>query len=211
MHGYPRGHADVDRAGRTELGDLADDRTGVLHLGRQPWSLLTEHERTSLRKSSALQRYRSRQHVDADQWEPGPVRPRDEPGHVLVVVHVLIPVGHHRPPPVPSALADDVDRGGQERVGVADHRADVEVVLPVLDRDVERMTAGVEIGHDGLTGPVSVSVDNVAPVPVAQQLGIEAGVVRPGVRMGPDADFALAHPVSLSVASARSSVARVSS
>ena len=47
----------------------------------------------------------------------------------------------------------------------------------------------VEVGHDGLVRPVAVAVDHVAPVAVAQQLGVEAGVVGPRPRVGPDPDL----------------------
>ena len=54
--------------------------------------------------------------------------------------------------------------------------ADVEVVLPVLDRDVERVAARVEVGDDRLVAPVAVAVDDVAAVAVREQLGVEARV-----------------------------------
>ena len=54
--------------------------------------------------------------------------------------------------------------GRAEGVGVAHHRADVEVVAPVLDRDVERVPAAVEVGDDRLHPPVPVAVDDVAAV-----------------------------------------------
>ena len=67
---------------------------------------------------------------------------------------------------------------GEERVGVAHHRADVEVVLPVLDRDVEVVPAPVEVGHDRLAPPVAVAVDDVAPVAVGEQLRVVARIRR---------------------------------
>ena len=63
-----------------------------------------------------------------------------------MVAHVLVAVGDHRAAPVPAPPPDDVHLGGEERVGGAHDRADVEVVLPVLDGDVERVAAGVEVG-----------------------------------------------------------------
>jgi hypothetical protein len=62
-----------------------------------------------------------------------------------MVHHVLIAVGDHRAPAVPAAAAHDVDRPGEKGVRVAHDRADVRVVLPVLDRHVEGMTAGIEV------------------------------------------------------------------
>jgi hypothetical protein len=102
---------------------------------------------------------------------------------------VLVPVGDHRPAPVPPAVADDDDLAGEEGVGRADDRADVQVVPPVLDGDRERMTPGVQVGDDRLDGPVAVAVDDVAAVTVAQQLAVEARVLRPRQRVRADADF----------------------
>ena len=87
---------------------------------------------------------------------------------VGVVAHVLVAVGDHRAATVPPTLADDVHLGGEERVRGAHDRADVEVVLPVLDGDVEGVPAGVEVGDDRLEAPVAVAVDDVAPVTVAR-------------------------------------------
>jgi hypothetical protein len=68
-----------------------------------------------------------------------------------VVDDVLVSVGDHGAPPVPPAVPDDAHAGREERVGVADDGADVEVVRPVLDRDVEREATRVEVSDDGLT------------------------------------------------------------
>ena len=89
---------------------------------------------------------------------------------VGVVPDVLVAVGDHRAATVPAPVADDVHLRGQERVGGADDRADVEVVLPVLDRDVEVVPAEVEVGDDRLEPPVAVAVDHVAPVALGEQL-----------------------------------------
>ena len=51
----------------------------------------------------------------------------------------------------------------------AHDRADVEVVLPVLDRHVEVVPAGVEVGDDRLEPPVAVAVHDVAPVALGEQ------------------------------------------
>ena len=56
-----------------------------------------------------------------------------------MVFDVLVAVGDHRAALVPAATADDVHGVGDERVGAAHDRADVHVVLPVLDGDVERV------------------------------------------------------------------------
>ena len=100
---------------------------------------------------------------------------------------VLVAIGDHRTPAVPAAPPDDVHGVGEERVGAAHDGADVHVVLPVLDRDVERMTPLVEIGDDRVHAPVPVAVDHVAGVAVREQLGVEDLAVRPRALPGPDA------------------------
>ena len=116
---------------------------------------------------------------------------------VRVVVLVLVAVRHHRAPPVPAPPAHDVEGLGVEGVGGPDHRPDVEVVPPVLDRDVEAVPAGVEVGDDGVEPPVPVALDDVAPVAVAQQVRVEVVARGPGARPRPHSHLlgacALAH------------------
>ncbi len=97
---------------------------------------------------------------------------------------MLVPVGDHGTAAVPPAAADDVHLGSAERVGAAHDRADVHVVLPVLDRDVKGVAVLVEIGDDGLHRPVPVRIDDVAGVAVLQQVAVVARVVRP-LRLAP--------------------------
>ncbi len=74
---------------------------------------------------------------------------------------------------------------GQEGVRGADDGADVEVVLPVLDRHVESVASRVQVGDDGLTAPIAVGVHHIATVAVAQQLPIPVLVGREGPSQGP--------------------------
>ena len=111
---------------------------------------------------------------------------------------MLVAVGDHRAATVPAAVADDVHLGGQERVGRAHDRADVEVVLPVLDRDVEVVPAGVEVGDDRLHAPVAVAVDDVAPVALGEQLGRRTArppAARPAQGPTPDLGRTVRHRV----------------
>src|SRR5690606_31670555 len=91
---------------------------------------------------------------------------------------------------------DDVHPRRGEGVRAAHHRADVEVMAPVLDRDVEGVATRVELGDDRLDGPVAEAVLDVAPVAVLEQLGVVALVVRPRLAATgprPDADVVLRH------------------
>jgi len=60
---------------------------------------------------------------------------------------------------------------------------------------VEGVAADVEVGADRLDAPEAVAVEDVAAVAGGQQLGVEARVVRPRPRVGPDADRAVAEAV----------------
>src|SRR5690606_23860902 len=76
-----------------------------------------------------------------------------------------------------------------EGVGGAHHRADVRVVLEILDRDVQPVAGGVELGDDRLAAPVAEAVLDVAAVAVGEQLGVQARVLGPGLGVGADADL----------------------
>ena len=97
---------------------------------------------------------------------------------------VLVPIGDHRPSSVPAPLSDDVHLRGEEGVGGPNDTADVEVVLPVLDGDMEPMATGVEVGDDRVPSPVAVAIDDIPPVTAGKELWVESRVVRPrlGVR-----------------------------
>ena len=156
---------------------------------REARALLAEQQQTGAGKLGVDDRYRARQVVDPDDRYGALRGPGLESVHVLVVHDRLVPIGHHRTPSVPPAAADDVHRGSEECVRVTHHGTDVEVVLPVLDSDMERVPSGVEVGDNRFASPVTEAVDNVSPVTVAQQVRVEAGVIRPWVRVRPYAYF----------------------
>ena len=106
-----------------------------------------------------------------------------------MMAHVLVAVGDHGPAPVPATLADDVHLPGQEGVGRAHDRPDVEVVLPVLDRDVEVVAPRVQVGDDRIQGPVAVAVDHVAPVALGEQPGVVLLALGQRPRPRPDSYF----------------------
>ena len=108
-----------------------------LHLFGQARSLLAEDEETSLRQLHTLNRLRTGENIDSQHRNVNAFRPLGELGNRWVMTHVLVAVGDHRSPAVPAPLPDDVNFGGKECVGVAHHSPDVEVMLPVLNRNVE--------------------------------------------------------------------------
>ncbi len=76
-----------------------------------------------------------------------------------------------------------MDGGGRERIGRANDGAYVGVVREVLDRHVQRVPSGVDVGDDRVARPISVGVDDVAPVTVFEQFGV---VLRIGGRGCPE-------------------------
>jgi hypothetical protein len=93
---------------------------------------------------------------------------------------VLISIGDHCPATIPSLAPDNVHFLGQESIRSTHDRADVEIVIEVLDGHVERMTPRVEILDDCVESPVTVFINDISTVAVAQQLGIKSIIVGPG-------------------------------
>src|SRR5690606_18495535 len=91
---------------------------------------------------------------------------------VGVVQEMLVPVGDHRATTVPASPAHDVYGAHRERVGGADHGADVRVVGEVLDRHVQGVPAPVDVLDDRVPRPVAVGVDDVAAVSVREQFRV---------------------------------------
>ena len=70
--------------------------------------------------------------------------------------------------------------GRKKGVGCPHDRADVAVVFPVLDRNVERVSFGVELGNDCVATPIAEAVLDVSAVSGSQEIRVEPGVVGPG-------------------------------
>gem|GEM_PF-6696265 len=101
-------------------------------------------------------------------------------------MHVLVSIGHHCAAAIPSSFADNVYRCRKKRICVAHHRADIEIVFPVLDRHMKWVSPGVEIGDDGLARPITIRIDHIASIAIGQEFGIEVSTLRPRFWMGPD-------------------------
>ena len=115
----------------------------------EPRTLRAEDQADPLGQLGRLQRHGPRQVVDARRPRtPSALSQSANSATVAWWCTCQIAVGDHGPTAVPAASADDVHAADIEGVGRAHHRADVEVVLPVLDGDVQRVPGLIEIGDD---------------------------------------------------------------
>jgi membrane-associated protein len=191
VHRDRRGGARVDRASGAELRDRAHGTHCFVSSLRQARAFLTKEQQAAAGQHIALQWHGARKVVDADHRQRLGVTPLRQLRHVLVIAHMLIAVGHHRTAPIPLAVAHDVHFFSEKRIGSAHDRPDVEVVLPVFDRDVKVVPPVVEVGDHRLASPVAIAVDDVAPVALSEQGGVETYVVRPLADPRPDANLKL--------------------
>ncbi|MPM55126.1 hypothetical protein SDC9_101914 [bioreactor metagenome] len=193
IHGDRCGSPRVEGAGGAVLGDGDQLLAAGDHRLGQARALRSEDQAAGLRKRCRFQRHRTREVVDSDHGQPFTTAVLGQSLLIGAVDDVQIAVGHHRTATVPATVSDDVHEFDIERVGGTHDRADVEVVLPVLDGDLQARrgdprAAGIEIVDDGVHPPVAVAVDDVAAVAVGQQRGVEARVLGPRLWVGPDSD-----------------------
>ena len=102
---------------------------------------------------------------------------------------MLVPVGHHRTAPVPAFLTDNVHFLRQKGVRGAHHGTDIQIVLPVLDRDVKIMAARIKVGDNRLHAPVTVLIHHIAAVALTQKLFIPMVALRPLALPGADSNL----------------------
>src|SRR5918998_4987542 len=117
VHGDAGGDARIDGARRAEHGDrahLGARGPGVLGQAR---ALLAEHQHAAPGEHDGLERDRAGQVVDADERQVDARGPAEQPLDGRVGLDVLVALGHHRPPPVPAAVAARVHPGGAARGG----------------------------------------------------------------------------------------------
>lgn len=188
MHGDSGSYAHIDRAGRAELSDRTHHRRCRTGLFAQPWSFLTEEKHRAFRQLRRFDGHRSGNNVDTDDLQPvlhGPAKQVIDRG-VMVHMHVL--VGHHRSSAIPSLLADDVHTFGIESVRGSNDGADIQIVLPVLDRNMKRVAASVEVSNDRFVRPIPITIADIAAITVFEEFGVESPIVWPwqGMRTNPD-------------------------
>ena len=152
---------------------------------------MAENQHRRPREHGALDRLRSGQIVDSDDFQFERVDVFDKLLDRGVMEHVLIPIRHHGAASIPLSLPDDVHGTGQEGVRIAYHGADVEIVLPILNRYVEWMATSIEIRHDRLMLPVAIAIDHIPSITGGKKGLIELIAARPWERVGTDAYFML--------------------
>ena len=172
MHGDACGHARVDGASRTKLRDGTGHQRRILCLRAHPGPLLPEEEQAALGQFRGLQWNAPGGVIDGHDGEALVGGPGHQIADVRVVHEVLVPVSHHGAAPVPAAASHNVDGVDGKGVGSADHGADVGIVFEVLDGDVQRMPALIDILPDRLACPVTVGIDDIAAIPLREQFGI---------------------------------------
>jgi hypothetical protein len=100
------------------------------------------------------------------------------------MMHMHVSVSDHRPSTIPTSLADNVHTFGVERVSCPNHGSDIQIVLPILDCDMERMTTHVEISDNRLVRPIAIAIADIATITMFEQFAIKSNVFGPrqGVR-----------------------------
>ena len=96
-----------------------------------------------------------------------------------MVADVLVAVRDHRAAPIPPLAPNNVHLTRQKRICCAHDGADVHVVFEVLDGHMEVMTLRVQVGDDGVHGPIPVGVDDVSGVAFGEELRVVLLTFRP--------------------------------
>ena len=102
---------------------------------------------------------------------------------------MLVPVGHHRTTTVPAFLTDNMHFLRQKGVRGAHHGTDIQIVLPILNRDVKIVAARIKVGDNRLHAPVTVFIHHIAAVALAQKLFIPMLALGPLALPGSDANL----------------------
>ncbi len=84
------------------------------------------------------------------------------------MAHMLIPIGDHGTAPVPPLSSHNMDFLGQDCIGRSNHRTDIEVMLKVFDGHMKWVALGIKIRHHRIKGPVSIFIDDIAPITLDQ-------------------------------------------
>ena len=94
---------------------------------------------------------------------------------------MLITIRHHRTTTIPAATPNNMDLLRQHRIRSTHHRANIQVMLPILNRHMKIMAARIQVSNNCVHRPVTVLIHHVTAVALTQQLLI------PMVTLGPRA------------------------
>src|SRR5699024_12278406 len=85
------------------------------------------------------------------------------------MLQVLIAVGHHRAAAIPAASAHDMHGINSKDISSAHNGADISVVFEILNRDVQRVPASIDISDNRFAAPIAIGVDEVAALAIYKQ------------------------------------------
>jgi len=176
--------ARIQRSGGTKLRNFDNVIRGGQSLRRETGALLAKQQNAPLRQRHFFHRYRALHVIDGHQWERLLLRKLKQVVDGRVMQHMLVAVGDHGATFIPASAPDNVDRVGKKRVCAPDNRPDIQVVLPVLNRDMEAMAASVEIRDDGFHRPIAVLINHIARVAVGEEFCVKMIAFGPRPRPG---------------------------
>tara|TARA_B100000073_G_scaffold104795_1_gene83999 strand:+ start:4073 stop:4525 length:453 start_codon:yes stop_codon:yes gene_type:complete len=140
----------------------------ISNLRRQTGAFLPEDQNAVLWQGRGLYWLSTRKVIDANDRQFSGNHRRYELVDSSVVFQMLVTVGDHRTASVPFPVTNNVHCCCQERVGISDNCADVQIMLPVFDGDMEGMASPVQVFDNSFATPIPVLVYNVSAVPISQ-------------------------------------------
>ncbi|MNT65354.1 hypothetical protein D3C72_2033290 [compost metagenome] len=85
-----------------------------------------------------------------------------------MLLNMKIPVSHHCPSSIPVTLTYNVHRCHIKRIGIPDNGADVHVVLPVFNRDMQIDPIFIKIALYSLDRPVAIFIFNITTIAILE-------------------------------------------
>ena len=152
-----------------------------MQLLRQARALLAKNQHTLLRQIIRLQGHRIRENINTNNLQALTLRPRHKILNRRMMTHMLITIRHHRTTTIPTATPNNMDLLRQHRIRGTHHRANIQVMLPILNRHMKIMAARIQVSNNRVHRPVTVLIHHVTAVALTQQLLI------PVVALGPRA------------------------
>ena len=181
MHRNTRSRRRIHRTRRPKLLNRQSIPSRRMQLLRQARALLAKDQHTLLRQVIRLQRHRIRKNINTNNLQTLSLRPRHKILNRRMMTHMLITIRHHRTTTIPAATPNNMDLLRQHRIRRAYHRANIQIMLPILNRHMKIMAARIQVSNNRVHRPVTVLIHHVTAVALTQQLLI------PVVALGPRA------------------------